>query len=354
MKFPKFWRLATQGSCMSLTRSWCLALVVALMASVSVAQTQIDGTIEGRVLDSQGLAVPGATVTVSSPALIQTMIVVTSAEGRYRATRLPRGVYSVRVTMDGFSTRELTGIALSVGRVLVINPTIEPGGTAESVTVEAETPVIDTQQVKNVQTITKEVVDQLPLSRDPILGPTQLAPGVVERTVAGSRRNETNFLVDGANQNAPNQGYAEANISWDAVEEIEFITTSNPMENYGAIGGTLNLVTRSGGNRFSGMGSFDFTNRDLNQVILPKEHANTLGVSQPTLKEYERDASLRLGGPIGRFLRGSPRKPSATSPPFRRAWPASSPGRSGRRPWLTPAWGSGVSTAEIWRRPGLR
>jgi hypothetical protein len=283
---------------MRLTKLWFLGLAAVLMASLSAAQSRIDGTIEGRVLDSQGLAVPGATVSVSSPALIQTAVVTSNTEGRYRATRLPRGVYSVRVTMSGFQTRELTGIVLSVGQVLVIDATIDPAGATESVTVEAETPVIDTQQVKNVQTLTSEVIEQMPLRRDAILGPTQLAPGVVERTSSGSRRNETNYMVDGANVQAPDQGYSEANVSWDSIEEIEFITTANPMENYAAIGGTLNLVTRTGSNKFQGMASYYFTNRDLSQILLPLEHSNTLRIGQPSLAEYERDLSLRVSGPI--------------------------------------------------------
>ena len=126
------------------TNSWRIGLVAALVGSVSMAQTRIDGTIEGKVTDSQGLAMPGATVTVSSPALIQAFVVTTGSEGRYRATQLPVGTYTVRVEMSGFKTRALTGIDLPVGRVLVMNATLEPGGAAESVTVEAETPVIDT------------------------------------------------------------------------------------------------------------------------------------------------------------------------------------------------------------------
>ncbi|HUG52268.1 MAG TPA: carboxypeptidase regulatory-like domain-containing protein [Vicinamibacteria bacterium] len=279
-------------------KAWYASLAVVLFATTAGAQTRIDGAIEGQVVDAQGLAVPGATVTVASPALIQAAVVTTGPEGRYRATRLPTGTYTVRVSVDGFKTKELTGVELALGKVLVIDATMEPGGMAEAVTVEATTPVIDTQQVKNVQTITKEVIDQLPLGRDPILGPTQLAPGVVERTSAGSRRNETNFLIDGANQNAPNQGFSEANISWDVIEEIEFVTTSNPMENYGAIGGTLNLVTRSGGNQLSGMASYYFSNRDLSQIMLPKESSDAINVAQPGLKESERDVSFRLGGPI--------------------------------------------------------
>ena len=135
---------------MSGRKLWFALLVAAVAATTAVAQTRLDGTIEGQVVDSQGLMVPGATVTVSSPALIQTAVVTTGPDGRYRAIRLPNGIYTVAVTMDGFKTRELTGIELSVGRVLVINVGLEPGGATESVTVVAKTPVIDTQQVKNV------------------------------------------------------------------------------------------------------------------------------------------------------------------------------------------------------------
>lgn len=279
-------------------RTLLLSYLVLLLAGSATAQTRLDGTIIGRVIDSQGLAVPGVTVTVSGPSLIQPSVTTTGEDGRYRATRLPPGRYTVRVQMDGFKIIELSGIDVQVGRDLEIDARLEPSTVAETVTVEGRTPVIDTQQVKNSQTITKEVIDQLPLSRNAILGPTALAPGVVERTSAGSNRNETNYLVDGASVQAPDQGYAEANISWDAIEEIEFVTTTNPIENYGSIGGTLNLVTRSGSNKLRGMGSYYFTNRGLSQTLLPREHATSLGIGQPSLKEYERDYSFRVSGPV--------------------------------------------------------
>lgn len=276
-----------------------LILGIALLLTAGVvAQTRLDGTIVGRVVDSQGLGVPGVTVTVSGPALIQPAVVATGEDGRYRATRLPPGKYTIRVQMDSFKTVELSSVDVQVGRDTEIDAALQPSSISETVTVEARNPVIDNRQVKNSQNITKEVIDQLPLSRNAILGPTALAPGVVERTSAGSNRNETNYLVDGANVQAPDQGFSEANISWDAIEEIEFITTANPMENYGSIGGTLNLVTRSGSNRFAGMGSYYFTNRGLSQVLLPKEYATTLGIGQPSLKEFERDFSVRLSGPV--------------------------------------------------------
>lgn len=282
------------------TKALVGGLVAVLAATTAVAQNRLDGTIEGTVRDSQGLVVPGATVTVSSPALIQTSVVTTGPEGRYRAPRLPVGIYTVSVSMDGFQTVEIQGIDLPVGAVLSVDATLQPSAASEVVTVEATSPVIDTQQVKNVQTITKDVIDQLPLNRNPITGPTQLAPGVVERTSAGSQRNETNYLVDGANVQAPDQGYSEAQIAWDAIEEIEFITTSNPMENYGSIGGTLNLITRSGGNQFQGMAQYYFTNKDLSQILLPQEASDAIGIGQPGLKEFEREFSARISGPLMR------------------------------------------------------
>ena len=283
---------------MKTRKLWCAVFVAVLTATAALAQTRLDGTISGGVVDSQRLGVPGATVTVSSPALIQTTVVTTGPDGRYRATRLPVGTYTVQVEMDGFNTAQVRDIVLAVGQTLEINVTLDPSPVSEVVTIVAQQPVIDKAQVKNVQTISKDVVEQLPLSRDPILGPTQLAPGVVERTVAGSGRNETNYLVDGANVNAPDQGFAEANISWDAIEEIEFITTTNPMENYGSIGGTLNLVTRTGSNNLHAMAQYYFTNKDLSQVLLPEENSDTLNIGQPALKEYERDLSARVAGPV--------------------------------------------------------
>lgn len=279
-------------------RMLLLSCFAGFLTGSATAQTRLDGTIIGRVLDSQALPVPGATVTVSGPALIQPSVIVTDGEGRYRAARLPPGRYTLQVQMNGFKSIVMSGIDVQVGRDIELDARLEPSPLEETVTVEAPTPVIDTRQVKNAQSITKEVLDQLPLSRNLILGPTALAPGVVERTSAGSNRNETNYLVDGANVQAPDQGYSEANISWDAIEEIEFVTTTNPIENYGSIGGTLNLVTRSGSNVFRGMGSYYFTNRDLSQILLPKEHSAALNIGQPSLKEFERDYSFRVSGPV--------------------------------------------------------
>lgn len=275
-----------------------LALALLVVAPVQ-AQTRLTGTIFGQVSDSDGLPVPGVTLTVSGPNLIQPATTVTNERGTYRLVNLPPGTYTLKTELAGFQTVSIEEVIVSVGADREIAVTIKPAALAEAITVTASTPAVDVQQVKNVQTITKQALETLPLGRN-IISAAQLAPGVVERTVMGSARNDTAYLVDGANQNHPVQGYVEANLVWDAIEEVEFMTSSTPSETYGAIGGALNVVTKSGGNVFSGSSQFYYTNEDFAQVILPDAASAALKIGKPSVPMYERDASVLLGGPIKR------------------------------------------------------
>src|SRR4029079_4113552 len=159
-----------------------------------------------------------------------------------------------------FQTVKMNNLQISVGTDVEINVKMHPPQVAATLTVSAPSPVVDVQQTKNTQSITKEALNTIPLSRN-ITSAIQLAPGVVERSVQGSARNDTAYLIDGINVNAPDQAYAEANINWDTIEEMEFITTANPVENYGVVGGALNIVTKSGGNLFKGQSQYYFTNK---------------------------------------------------------------------------------------------
>ncbi|MBP7569492.1 MAG: TonB-dependent receptor [Acidobacteria bacterium] len=278
-------------------RCWVLALLLSLAVAPAAYAQRLTGTILGNVVDSDGLAVPGTTITVSSPALIRPAVDVSNERGFYRATNLPPGTYTLTAQLDGFGSVTITGIVVTVGTDVEVNVTMKPAGVSETVTVVADSPVVDLQQTKNTQTISKEALNTVPLKRDP-LSAMQLASGVVGQSVQGSSRNEMAYLVDGVNVNAPDQGYAEANINWDTIEEVEFITSGNPAENFGVVGGALNIVTKSGGNTFSGTAQYYYTNKDLAQVIIPPEYRSALNVGSPAAPVYDRDASATLGGPI--------------------------------------------------------
>ncbi len=278
---------------------WFAVLLGVLAAATAHAQTRLTGTILGRAIDAGGLAVPGVTITVAGPALIQPETVVTNDRGEYRAINLPPGPYALTAEVSGFQTVKMENLQVSVGADVEINLKMNPSQVAETVTVSAPSPVVDVQQTKNTQTITKEALNAIPLSRD-IISAVQLAPGVVERTVQGSARNDTAYLIDGINVNAPDQAYAEANINWDTIEEMEFITTANPVENYGVVGGALNIVTKSGGNLFKGQSQYYFTNKSLAKQILPAEALSALKIGAAAVPQYDRDFSATVGGPVKR------------------------------------------------------
>lgn len=284
-----------------LTRTTCrLALLLSLAVAPSAhAQTTVTGTLYGTIVDAAGLPVPGVTVTVSGPAAIRPSTTVTNESGAYRVIALAPGTYTLRAELQGFQTVLVEGVIVSVGAAREVSVTVQPAQVAESVTVVADTPVVDVQQNKNVQTITTAALETIPLARN-IISAAQLAPGVVERTVLGSARNDTAYLIDGANQNHPVQGYVEANLIWDAIEEVEFITSSTPVETYGAIGGALNVVTKSGGNAFRGTAQLYYTDEGLAQSLLPAPFSSALNISRPSVPMFDWEASALVGGPIAR------------------------------------------------------
>ena len=278
--------------------SLILALIFALVFSLE-AQVSQTGSIRGIVTDQNGEPLPGVSVTVTSPSLIGTQSTITNDKGVFRVPSLPPGVYEVKLELPGFKTLIQSGIVVRVGMTVEIGFKMEQSQLAEEVTVVATAPTVDIVNTKNTQNITEEVLAKVPLARS-VYSAIQLAPGTVERTIHGSARNDAAYSIDGVVTNAPDQNYGEANISWDMIEEIELITAGATAEAFNAIGGYINVVTKSGGNNFSGAAQAYYTNENMAEVIMPEEALETLGLSKPEFAKYDWETSGTLGGPIFR------------------------------------------------------
>jgi acyl dehydratase len=122
----------------------CGLFVVLTLAAAGVAAAQeTTGTISGRIVDPQGLAVPGATVTLTGSQGTRT--VVTGTEGRFSAPFLTPGTYTVRAELSGFRPVEQRNVNVSLGQTLDLDLQLAVGGLAETVQVEAAAPIIDTR-----------------------------------------------------------------------------------------------------------------------------------------------------------------------------------------------------------------
>ena len=159
-----------------------LAFVTVLLAPIAVyAQASVAGVAR----DSSGGVLPGVTVEVASPALIEkTRSTVTDGSGLYQIIQLPPGSYTVTFSLSGFSTFKRSGLDLSGNFVATINADMKVGAVAETITVTGETPLVDVQSSAVQKVVTKEIVDAIPTGRLGI-NLAALQPGIILGAAGG-------------------------------------------------------------------------------------------------------------------------------------------------------------------------
>ena len=235
---------------------YALACVLAL--SLPVAAQEQTGQIQGAVKDSSGAVLPGVSVEVtnlSNGSVVATA--VTDANGVYRFPGLRPGKYEVLAKLQGFTPAKTPATDLRLGQILTIDLALAVGGVTETVSVTAESPIIDTKQSARNTNITSETFEKLPKGRDFSTVVTQ-APGANLETrsggisIDGSSASENRWIIDGAETTNVNQGTSAKNLVTDFVDEIQVKSSGYNAEYGGSTGGVINVVTRSGSNSFRG------------------------------------------------------------------------------------------------------
>ena len=255
------------------------AAVLGLAGAVAAQSTT--GTISGRVIDAQDLAVPGVTVTAISPNLQGTRETVSSGNGDYILTLLPSGVYTVTFELTGFGTQRRT-VTVAPTQVVPLDVTLGPAALTETVEVTARAADILTATAQVATNFNQELIANLPTARD-INAVLQLAPSVHPTgpagnySIAGSQSFENLFLVNGVTVNENLRGQAFDLYIEDAIQETT-VATAGVSAEYGRFGGgVVNIITKSGGNVFSG--SFrDTLNNDKWRRLTPFEKSPDGGV----------------------------------------------------------------------------
>ena len=245
--------------CWSLLSTMLVTLCVAMLLFSTThawAQGRQTGTIRGMALDSQGLVLPGVTVTVSSVSLQGVRTSVTGANGDYELVGLPPGEYEVVFFLEGFD--EITYVAdVPLGGQIGVNAVLMLAGVTEVVQVLGVIPT-PIATIENSSNMTDEEVNALPVGRSPYgiaaVQPelTTNTPNGGQVTINGAFAYDNVFLIDGVDINdnlfgTPNRLYIE-----DAIEETQVLTSGISAE-YGRFsGGVINAITKSGSNTFSG------------------------------------------------------------------------------------------------------
>jgi hypothetical protein len=269
------------------------ALILAVMPWPADAQVARTGSLEGRVTDTEGLPLPGVSVTINSEALIRTDLATqTGQNGRFRFLALPPGIYQVKFEIEGFQTAMQENIRVNLSAATNLNVTLISGVT-EEVTVIAERPVVDVKEVSLTTNIPPEFVRDIPVTRQ-ALDFIEMTPGYHSETAHGSSEQENSINLDGMESSDPWSGGISSNFSIDIVEEIAVQMGGLKAEHRTSRGAVVNIVTKSGGNRFSGNVGAHISHKSLqsdNATGTPFE-GQEVGI------DHEYSGSGTLGGPI--------------------------------------------------------
>jgi len=289
--------------------SICSVFLLLAICAPLHAQTAATGTIEGLVTDPTGAVLPGATVTIRNVDTNVSREVVTDANGRYRAAALQPGRYEVAGTLTGFEVRPVAGVEVQVGQTAPVDLHMHPAGVAEVVTVAVEAPIIDVRRTDVSNVISETAIENLPVTGRRWDNFVLLSPGVTNdgnfglvsyRGISGLYNNN---MVDGVDNNQ--MFFSEArgrtriaySISEASIKEFQ-VGVSNMSAEFGrSAGGTVNAVTKSGTNNFSGEGFYFLRDKAFQSrnpfIVLPND---------PNGKPDERRQQFgaAVGGPIQR------------------------------------------------------
>ncbi len=277
-------------------------LILSMAVGPSFGQI-LTGKIIGQVSDDEGSFLPGVTVEVSSPELIGGIYSdSTSDKGTYRFVNLPPGVYKLVFKLEGFQTIERLNLRVTVGGTITEDIIMYPSTMEESITVTAETPIVDVKKSSISTIIDGDAIEKLPSGRHSFFDIIKQVPGVIQggqefysRLVGyGSNWESSMYQLDGVDMSNPEIGSAWLYINPEVFAEVEILGIGAPAEYGQFTGAVVNIITKSGGNRFEGSlnyyGQFQKLTSDNNPRD-PKEY-----FSYNRDKFY--DASFSLGGPL--------------------------------------------------------
>ncbi len=277
-------------------RKLFLLLLTFLVAAPALA-VELKGQIKGVVLDTDGLAIPGAVVVVSGASLQGTVGSETDSEGRFRAVGLPPGYYVIEASKPGFQGWKAVDVRVAAGATVTLEIPLRLAVSGEEIVVEEDAPVVDITSTQTGTILTSEMLRDLPNAGRDYQTAMSLAAGVVgggNPYVHGAFSSSNQYYLDGVNTTDPLTNTFSMNMNFDAIEEIQVITGGLDAEYGKALGAAVNIITKSGGNELEGNLQFLYSS-DHTRVYKPLADEE---VDDSTYAD--QSLALNLGGPIVR------------------------------------------------------
>src|SRR5215510_3137492 len=284
------------------------AAMLVLLGCTSAFAQQTTGSITGRIVDQQGAAVPGVTVTAKMPTTGFTRTEISDAEGLYRLNALPVGIYEVNAELSGFSTVSKKDVEVNVAMVQAIDFALKVAAIAETVNVTGSTPLIETATSSVGGVVDVKRIESMPLNGRQFANLAATIPGVglgfhtdptkstqYSPQINGGNGRNVNYQIDGGDNNDDTVGGLLQLFPLEAIQEFNLITSRYKAEHGRSNGGVMNIVTKSGTNQWQG--SFFELFRDTKM----NAQTETEKLTSIEKQKYRRNQfGGSFGGPIAR------------------------------------------------------
>src|SRR6059036_996649 len=289
------------------------ALVLLLTCAPAFAQ-QTTGNITGRVLDQQNAAVPGATVTAKNAATGFSRTDTSDAEGVYRLTGLPVGVYELIAELQGFTTVNKKDIEVNVSQTQAVDFSLKVASLAETVNVTGATPLIETTSSSVGGIVDPKRIESIPLNGRQFANLAATIPGVglgfhtdptkstqYSPQINGGNGRNLNYLIDGGDNNDDTVGGLLQLFPLEAIQEFNFQTSRYKAEYGRSVGGVMNVVTKSGTNMWSGSAFELLRDKSLNAEAHSERTTLDVKGNPVGKQDYRRNQfGGSFGGPIAK------------------------------------------------------
>jgi len=277
-------------------------LALVLVPALASAQATQVGQLAGEVKDATGGVLPGATVTLTSVERGFSRIAVTDSSGKFLFAVVPIGRYAVNVKMPSFQTLTLTDNLVEAERTTNVSVMMKVAGVEVATTVVGETPIVDPKNQTLETRLRVEEFSKLAVGRS-YQSLLAFTPGVVAASDQnpnshGALRSNNIFMFDGVNTTDPTTGTFGTNLNFEAIQEVVVRTSAVGVEYGRGTGAVVDVITKSGTNRFEGAFKYLLSNDDWNAQNTTEDEVTGASLARTKFDKNNNRYVGTIGGPI--------------------------------------------------------